>query len=66
MERTLLPGVKADRKIESLYRTPAPWPRPFEGVPALFLALPQRRSTKWLRNGSAAVVDPRPARLTTG
>jgi hypothetical protein len=39
VERTLLPGVKADRKIEALYRTPAPWPRLFEAVPALGLAL---------------------------
>lgn len=83
VERTLLPGVKADRKIEELYRTPAPWPRLFETVPALGLALlvfwkarsfaavwpayafvgylladllfvPQRRLTKWVRNGSAA------------
>jgi hypothetical protein len=83
VERTLLPGVKADRKIEALYRTPAPWPRFFEAVPALglallvfwktrsfaligpayayvgyllldLLALPQRRLTKWIRNGSAA------------
>jgi 1-acyl-sn-glycerol-3-phosphate acyltransferase len=86
VERTLLPGVKADRKIDALYGTPAPWPRLFsEAVPALGLALlvfwktrsfaavapayayigyllldllvvPQRRLTKWLRNGSAAAV----------
>jgi 1-acyl-sn-glycerol-3-phosphate acyltransferase len=83
VERTLLPGVKADRKIEALYRTPAPWPRLHEAAPALFLALlvfwktrsfaavwpayayigyllldllvlPQRRLTKWVRNGSPA------------
>jgi 1-acyl-sn-glycerol-3-phosphate acyltransferase len=83
VERTLLPGVKADRRIEDLYRTSAPWPRLFEAVPALGLALlafwktrsfavvwpayayvgyllldllvvPQRRLTKWIRNGSAA------------
>jgi 1-acyl-sn-glycerol-3-phosphate acyltransferase len=83
VERTLLPGVKADRRIEELYRTPAPWPRLFEAVPALGLALlvfwrtrsfavvwpayayvgyllldllavPQRRLTKRVRNGSAA------------
>jgi 1-acyl-sn-glycerol-3-phosphate acyltransferase len=84
VERTLLPGVKADRKIDALYGTPAPWPRLFsEAIPALGLALlafwktrsfaavwpayayvgyqlldllvvPQRRTTKWLRNGSAA------------
>lgn len=39
VERTLLPGVKADRRIDALYRTPAPWPRLFEAVPALGLAL---------------------------
>ena len=84
VERTLMPGVKADQRIEALYRTPAPWPRLFEAVPALGLALlvfwktrsfavvwpayayvgyllldllllPQRRLTKWIRNGSAAV-----------
>ena len=83
VERTLMPGVKADRRIEALYRTPAPWPRLFEAAPALGLALlvfwktrsfsavwpayayvayllldllllPQRRLTKWIRNGSAA------------
>ena len=84
VDRTLLPGVKADRKIDALYRTSAPWPRLIEAVPALGLALfvfwktrelalvwpcyayigyllldlllvPQRRLTKWIRNGSAAV-----------
>jgi 1-acyl-sn-glycerol-3-phosphate acyltransferase len=84
VERTLLPGVKADRKIEALYRTSAPWPRLIEAVPALGLALfvfwktrsfamvwpcyayigyllldlllvPQRRLTKWIRNGSGAL-----------
>ena len=83
VEQTLLPGVKADRKIEELYRTSAPWPRLVEAVPALGLALfvfwktralalvwpcyayvgyllldllvvPQRRLSKWIRNGSAA------------
>jgi len=80
---TLLPGVKADRKIDELYRTSAPWPRLAEALPALALALfvfwktrsfalvwpcygyigyllldlllvPQRRLTKWIRNGSSA------------
>jgi len=84
VERTLMPGVKADQRIEALYRSSAPWPRFFEAVPAFslalfvfwktrsfavvwpayayigyllldLLALPQRRLTKWLRNGSAAV-----------
>jgi hypothetical protein len=82
VERTLMPGVKADRKIEALYEGAAPWPRLFEAVPPLALALlvfwktrsfafvwpcyayigyllldlllvPQRRLTKWIRNGSA-------------
>ena len=82
VERTLMPGVKADRHIEALYQTSAPWPRLFESLPALGLALlvfwktrsfadvwpcyayiaylladlliiPQRRLTKWIRNGSA-------------
>jgi 1-acyl-sn-glycerol-3-phosphate acyltransferase len=83
VERTLMPGVKADAKIEALWRGSAPWPRLFEAGPALALALlvfwktrafsavwpcyayigyllldlllvPQRRLTKWIRNGSAA------------
>ena len=82
VERTLMPGVKADLKIEVLYLGSAPWPRLFEAVPPLGLALlvfwktrsfadvwpcyayigyllldllviPQRRLTKWIRNGSA-------------
>ncbi len=82
VERTLMPGVKADQAIEALYQTSAPWPRLFESLPALGLALvvfwktrsfsdvwpcyayigylladllfiPQRRLTKWIRNGSA-------------
>ncbi len=39
VERTLMPGVKADARIESLYRGAAPWPRLFEAGPALGLAL---------------------------
>jgi 1-acyl-sn-glycerol-3-phosphate acyltransferase len=39
VERTLLPGVKADRRIEALYRQPSPWPRWHETLPALGLAL---------------------------
>lgn len=39
VERTLMPGVKADLKIEAAYRSSAPWPRLFESVPALGLAL---------------------------
>ena len=39
VDRTLLPGVKADLKIAMLYRMPAPWPRLHEYAPALALAL---------------------------
>ncbi len=39
VDRTLLPGVKADLKIVMLYRQPAPWPRLHEYAPALGLAL---------------------------
>ncbi len=39
VDRTLLPGVKADLKISMLYRRPAPWPRLHEYGPALGLAL---------------------------
>jgi 1-acyl-sn-glycerol-3-phosphate acyltransferase len=39
VERTLMPGVKADLKIETLYRTSAPWPRLVESIPPLGLAL---------------------------
>jgi len=83
VERSLLPALRADRKIDALWRSDAPWPRLHEVVPALGLALfvfwktrafslvwpcyayvayllfdlfvlPQRRLTKWVRNGSAA------------
>jgi 1-acyl-sn-glycerol-3-phosphate acyltransferase len=83
VERTLLPAVRADRRIEALWRGDAPWPRLHEVVSAFGLALfvfwktrafslvwpcyayvvyllldvfvvPQRRLTKWIRNGSAA------------
>jgi len=39
VEKTLLPGVKADLKIGMLYRSSPPWPRIHEYVPALGLAL---------------------------
>jgi 1-acyl-sn-glycerol-3-phosphate acyltransferase len=39
VERSLLPGVKADLRKNALNRTPAPWPRLHEAVPALGLAL---------------------------
>jgi len=83
VERTLMPGVKADLRISTLYHAPAPWPRLFESLPALgfallvfwktrsfsdvwpcyayigyllldLLVIPQRRLTKWIRNGSSA------------
>jgi 1-acyl-sn-glycerol-3-phosphate acyltransferase len=39
VERSLLPGVKADLRINVLHRTPAPWPRLHESGPVLALAL---------------------------
>jgi len=39
VERTLLPGVKADRKTSALYASPAPWPRWHETLPAFGLLL---------------------------
>ena len=39
VERTLMPGVKADLKLSVLYRAPAPWPRLSESIPPLGLAL---------------------------
>jgi 1-acyl-sn-glycerol-3-phosphate acyltransferase len=39
VDRSLLPGVKRDLRIQVLYRSPAPWPRLYEAVPPLALAL---------------------------
>lgn len=39
VDRTLLPGVKADLRINLIYRLPSPWPRAHESFPALALAL---------------------------
>jgi 1-acyl-sn-glycerol-3-phosphate acyltransferase len=39
VDRSLLPGVKADLRMNRLYRNPAPWPRWHESGPALLLAL---------------------------
>jgi 1-acyl-sn-glycerol-3-phosphate acyltransferase len=39
VDRSLLPGVKADLRMNVLYRLPSPWPRAYESVPALALAL---------------------------
>jgi 1-acyl-sn-glycerol-3-phosphate acyltransferase len=39
VERTLLPGVKADLRLEVVYRMTAPWPRLYETIPVLGLAL---------------------------
>ncbi len=38
VERSLLPGVKADLRKNVLYRSPAPWPRMYEFLPPLALA----------------------------
>lgn len=39
VDRTLMPGVKADRRIEAFYRGQAPWPLFHEYAPAFLLAL---------------------------
>ena len=39
VERSLLPGVKADLRTSVLYRMPPPWPRGYEAVPPLSLAV---------------------------
>ncbi len=39
VERTLMPGVKADARMEALYRESAPWPLFHEYGPAFALAL---------------------------
>ncbi|HET7295047.1 MAG TPA: lysophospholipid acyltransferase family protein [Vicinamibacteria bacterium] len=39
VERTLLPGVKADLRMNLVYRRPSPWPRWHEFLPALVAAV---------------------------
>jgi 1-acyl-sn-glycerol-3-phosphate acyltransferase len=39
VDKSLLPGVKADLRLKLLWRLPAPWPRGYESLPALALAL---------------------------
>ena len=39
VDRSLLPGVKADLRMNLLYRLPSPWPRGYESTPVLALAL---------------------------
>jgi 1-acyl-sn-glycerol-3-phosphate acyltransferase len=39
VERTLMPGVKRDSRVNALYAKPAPWPRGYEAVPAFGLVL---------------------------
>jgi 1-acyl-sn-glycerol-3-phosphate acyltransferase len=39
VERSLLPGVKADLRLSVIYRRPSPWLRPHEYLPPLLLAL---------------------------
>jgi 1-acyl-sn-glycerol-3-phosphate acyltransferase len=39
VDRSLLPGVKADLRFNVAYRTPSPWPRAYESMPCLALAL---------------------------
>jgi 1-acyl-sn-glycerol-3-phosphate acyltransferase len=39
VDRTLMPGVKADRRMDALYRGSAPWPLFHEYAPAFALAI---------------------------
>jgi len=39
VDRSLLPGVKADLRMNVVYRLPAPWPRTYEFLPPMLLAL---------------------------
>jgi hypothetical protein len=39
VERSLLPGIKADLRTNVIYRMPPPWPRSYEAMPALALAV---------------------------
>jgi 1-acyl-sn-glycerol-3-phosphate acyltransferase len=39
VDRSLLPGVKADLRMNVVYRLPAPWPRNYEFLPPMALAL---------------------------
>jgi 1-acyl-sn-glycerol-3-phosphate acyltransferase len=39
VERSLVPGVKADLRMSVLYGLPAPWPRLYESLPPLAAAL---------------------------
>jgi 1-acyl-sn-glycerol-3-phosphate acyltransferase len=54
VERTLMPGVKADLRMEALYRTEAPWPRAHESLFALGAAL----LVFWKTRSWAAVAVP--------
>jgi len=38
VERSLLPGVKADLRLDVTWRLPSPWPRMYETLPALAVA----------------------------
>jgi 1-acyl-sn-glycerol-3-phosphate acyltransferase len=53
VERSLLPGVKADLRMTVLYRLPSPWPRFFEVGPALLAA-----TVVFWRTRSLAAVAP--------
>jgi 1-acyl-sn-glycerol-3-phosphate acyltransferase len=39
VDRSLLPGVKADLRMNVVYRLPAPWPRNYEFLPPMALAI---------------------------
>jgi 1-acyl-sn-glycerol-3-phosphate acyltransferase len=48
VERTLMPGVKADLRLSALYAKPAPWPRWREALPAFgFVLLVFWKTRSW-------------------
>lgn len=53
VERSLLPGVKADLRRQVLQRMPAPWPRTFEALPAIAAA-----TLVFVKTGSLTAVLP--------
>ncbi len=53
VDRTLLPGVKADLKMDVLYRQPSAWPRNHESLPPLLAAI-----VVFWKTGSLVAVAP--------
>lgn len=52
VERSLMPGVKADLRMNLLYQRPSPWLRPHEYLPPLLLAV----AAFWKTRSLAAVM----------